>query len=190
MYGFNAYYDKNHSSNSVFMYRRIREWPHDFGNGCLIESINVPELEDTVNSLIKKIRYHGIVDAEFRKDPRDNMFKLIEINARCWMQCSLPARCGVNIPYIAYMMTIGKKIEKPIKSDEKTKWIYMPDDFRSAFKSIKDKELSFGQWIFSYYGKKEYAIFSWEDPMPFFVLFAKAVYGIIPYIKKVNHPFF
>jgi len=93
------------------MYRRIREWPHCYGNGCMIESIVEPELEEITTKLVKKIGYHGIVDAEFKKDLKDNKFKIIEINPRCWMQNGFPTSCGINFPYMAYMDAIGKKFE-------------------------------------------------------------------------------
>jgi len=166
------------------MYRRIREWPHDFGNGCFIENAIIPEFEKIITSLIKKIRYFGIVDAEFKKDPRDNMFKLIEINPRCWMQNSLPARYGINFSYIAYMDTIGKKFEKQYLNNKNIKWLFMQDDFYSSFESVKKGELSFSEWINSFRGKKEYAIFSKDDPLPFFVSSAKTAFTIIPKICK------
>jgi len=163
MYGLNAYYDKVGNPNGIFMYRRIREWPHDFGNGCAIESVYVPELEEIIDPVIKKINYRGIVDAEFKKDSRDGKFKLIEINARCWMQIGLPARCGVNIPYIAYKDAIGKNVEKAIYNKKHVKWFYMYEDILSSLKSMLKSEFSFHEWTDSFRGEKEYAIFARDD---------------------------
>ena len=183
-HGFNAYYDRDYFCNGSFMYRRIREWPHDFGNGCFIESVNIPELAKIITFLIKKIRYHGIVDAEFKKDSRDNKFKLIEINPRCWMQNSLPARCGINFPYMAYMDAIGESFENQVFDKKHVKWLFMQEDFHSALKSISKGELSFHDWMGSFKGEKEYAIFAYDDPIPFFVIFTKALFGFIPYFFK------
>ena len=177
MHGLNAYYDKTFSPNGVFMYRRIREWPHGMGNGCFIESVKIPELEKIINPLIKNIRYYGIIDAELRKDPRDNEFKLIEINSRCWMQCSLPTRCGINIPYFAYLDAIGKNLEKPKEILQNVKWLYMWEDIRSSMKSILKKDLSFLEWIKSYKGEKEYSIFAKDDIIPF-------LYSLIPFYQQ------
>jgi predicted ATP-grasp superfamily ATP-dependent carboligase len=174
MYGLNAYYDRTFTPNGIFIYRRIREWPHEFGNGCFIEQVNKPELEQIVNGLIKEIDYYGIVDAEFRKDPRDGKFKFIEINPRCWMQVCLPANYGINYPYIAYMDANGKRFEIPSMSNENIKYLFMIEDFLSSLKSIKKGELSIREWIKSYKGKKVYAIFCWSDPIPFFVFILKS----------------
>ena len=183
-HGFNAYYDKNYCCNGSFMYRRIREWPHNFGNGCFIESVNIPELEEIITCLIKKIKYYGIVDAEFKMDIRDNKFKLIEINPRCWMQNSLPARCGINLPYMAYMDAIGKRFEKLVFNQKHVKWLFMQEDLYSSFKSFSKNDLSLSEWMDSFKGEKEYAIFSNDDPLPFLVLFTKALFGVIPCFFK------
>lgn len=177
MYGLNAYFDKTFSPNGVFMYRRIREWPHGMGNGCYIESVKIPEIEKIITPLIKNIKYHGIIDAEIRKDPRDDEFKLIEINSRCWMQCSLPARCGINIPYFAYLDAIGKNIEKPTEIIENVKWLYMREDVCSSLKSFFKRDLSIFDWIKSYRGEKEYSIFAKDDIIPF-------LYSLIPFYQQ------
>ena len=188
-YGFNAYYDRNLKLNGSFMYRRIREWPHDFGNGCLIESVKIPELEKIVTDLVKKIGYYGIVDAEFKKDSRDNKFKLLEINPRCWMQNSLPARCGINYSYMAYMDAIGKNFEKQEFNGKHVKWLFMLEDLQSSLKSMLKGDLSFQEWVNSFKGEKEYTIFAWDDPIPFFVLFSKSVYLALPYLLKWASPY-
>jgi len=178
MYGVNMYYRKGFTPRNVFMYQRIREWPHDFGNGCIIQKTNIPELEKIVIDLVSKINYHGIIDAEFKKDARDNSFKLIEINARPWMQYSLASRYGVDAAYFAYMDTIGKKVEKQYLSKEDVKWVIIFDDVYSALKRIYKKELTYHQWLSSYRGKKVYAFFARDDPMPFVILVVKSLFNL------------
>jgi predicted ATP-grasp superfamily ATP-dependent carboligase len=177
MCGMNAYYDKQFIPHGFFMYRRIREWPHGMGNGCFIESEHIPELEKILTPFIKKIGYYGIVDAEFRMDPRDNVFKLIEINSRCWMQSSLSARCGANIPYLAYLASIGKTLDRDVEIKRHLKWVFMGEDFRSAIKSVINHNLSLVDWIKSYRGTIEYSILAYDDLVPFF-------YSLIPYYHK------
>ena len=173
MCGFNAYYDKKFKPNGAFVYKRIREWPPVSGNGVLIGNTTIPELEQIINPFVKKINYHGIIDAEFKKDPRDDTFKLIEINPRCWMQITFPLRYEINIPYIAYQEALGRdmNIIKPKK--EQIKWLFMYQDISSAMHSMRKRDLSMSQWIRSYSGKKEYAVFAWNDPLPFFRFICK-----------------
>lgn len=175
MYGFNAYYDHTFTPVGSFMYHRIREWPHFSGNGCLIHNIMLPELEQMITPLMKKIKYFGIVDVEFKKDIRDGSFKIIEINPRIWLQNSLPTRCGYNLPYISYLDTLNKFIENPIQIENDMKWLCFFDDMRSTFRSIKNRNFSLQEWIKSFHGKKEYAVYARDDPLPFFGLFAKYI---------------
>ena len=181
MCGFNAYYNKNFTPNGVFMYRRIREWPPVSGNGALIENVGLPELEEIITPLVKKIKYYGIVDAEFKKDPRSGMFNLIEINPRCWMQVGLPLICGANLPYIAYLDALGKDVKNITPKKEHAKWMFMFQDTPSSLKSMINDDLSLRKWISSYKGKKAYAIFAWDDPAPFFLGFVRILSSIFRY---------
>jgi D-aspartate ligase len=179
-YGFNTYYDKQGSPQGGFMYQRIRTWPPLFGNGCSIQQVHKPELESTITPLIKKIQYFGIVDVEFKKDPRDNTFKLIEINPRAWMQHSLATRCGYNFAYYSYLDALGKEISILTHSEQGVKWVYMFDDIPAAYYLIRTHQLTLKEWITSLRGPKSYAIFRLNDPLPFLKLMPKTV----PYLWK------
>jgi predicted ATP-grasp superfamily ATP-dependent carboligase len=172
-YGFNSYYKTDFTPIGIFSYRRIREWPPGSGNGVFIEQVHVPEFETTVTSLIKKIKYFGIVDTEFKKDPRTGLFNLIEINPRCWMQISFPLTAGINFPYIIYLDSIGKEIMNNVIDLQKKKWLFMFQDLSSSLRSFLHGELFLKDWYESYTGKKEYAIYAPDDPLPFlFYIFA------------------
>jgi predicted ATP-grasp superfamily ATP-dependent carboligase len=173
MYGYNAYFDENINPIGSFGYTRVREWPPISGNGVLIKNAISDEFENMITPYIKKINYHGIVDAEIKKDSRDKTYKLIEINPRCWMQVAFPMRYGINIPYIAYQDALGKIVNVINLNKEQINWLFGYQDISSAFYNIKKGNLSLGQWICSYKGKKEYSIFSWNDPLPFFRFICK-----------------
>lgn len=172
MFGFNAYYDKTGTPHGGFVYQRLREWPLGFGNGCYIQSVEQPILGQTTSFFIKRLRYHGIVDAEFKYDARDNAFKFIEINPRIWMQNSFPAHFGKNLPYFAYLDALGKQLPKTSFSNEKksVKWVYFLEDLQSSRACMRTGELSIMAWLQAYSLRNEYAVFAWDDPFPFFFL--------------------
>jgi len=181
MCGFNAYYNKNFTPNGVFMYRRIREWPPVSGNGVLIENVGLPELEEIITPLVKKIKYYGIVDAEFKKDPRSGMFNLIEINPRCWMQVELPLICGANLPHIAYLDALDKDVKNITPKKEHAKWMFMFQDIPSSLRGMLNGDLSLRELTSSHKGKKAYAIFAWDDPAPFFLGFVRTLFNLSHY---------
>ncbi len=172
MFGFNAYYDRTGHPHGRFMYQRIREWPLGFGNGCYIQQVQEPVLEQITTSVVQNLGYYGIVDAEFKYDSRDGQFKFIEVNPRIWMQNSFPSRFGNNLPYRAYADAIGKVFpENPwYKPRKNIKWVYFLEDVQSSQASMKIGTLSFTKWVQAYRFGNEHAVFAWDDPLPFFLL--------------------
>jgi predicted ATP-grasp superfamily ATP-dependent carboligase len=159
------------------MYQRIREWPLGFGNGCYIQQVQEPLLEQITTPLMKKIGYYGIVDAEFKRDPRDGIFKFIELNPRVWMQNSFPSRYGCNLPYIAYLDAIGKPIDTqiPCIPHKKINWVYFQQDLQSSRAAIQTGTLSLYAWLGAYNLRNDYAVFAWDDPLPFFMLASQSI---------------
>ena len=177
MFGYNAYVDKTGLSQGRFMYQRIREWPLGFGNGCYIRSVEQPILGDIIDVLIKNIGYFGIIDTEFKYDTRDDCFKVIEVNPRIWMQNSFPSRYGNNLPYLAYLDALGEQLpEIPTSSSHKNiKWVYFFEDIQSARQNVRTRSLSLAKWLQAYSFRNEHAIFSWDDPFPFFLYGCRSI---------------
>ena len=169
VYGLGSYVNYKSEPIGIFIYKKIRGYPKGFGTCNFVESVWEPEVFKLGTQLIQNINYHGISEIEFKKDLRDDKFKIIEVNARTWWQNRLAARCGVDVSYMAYMDAIGKDAKKIISKKEGVKWLYMSNDLRSSFESMSKGELSFTEWINSLRGEKEYATFAWDDPVPFFV---------------------
>jgi D-aspartate ligase len=172
MHGFNAYYDKTSTPHGMFQYQRIREWPIGFGNGCYIQHVSEPVLEQETTKLMKKIGYYGFVDAEFKRDPRNGIFYFIELNPRIWMQNSFPSRFGCNLPYLAYQDAIGNPVSDTATyhHDSSVKWVYFLEDIFSSKAGIKTGKISLLNWIQAYRPGNDHAIFAWDDPVPFFAL--------------------
>lgn len=177
MFGFNAYYDRTGTVRGGFVYQRLREWPVGFGNGCYIQSAEQPTLGQMTGSLVKKVGYYGIVDAEFKYDARDNTFKFIEINPRIWMQNSFPARFGKNLPYFAYLDALQKPLPEklPATVEKNVKWVYFLEDLQSARTVTRAQGLSILEWLRAYSLRNDHALFAWDDPIPIFLLGCQSV---------------
>jgi len=167
-YSFCAYFNRDSQPLATFVSRKLRQDPIGFGVGTFVKSVHEPELEKLGTDFLKKIEYKGIAEMEFKKDARDNQFKLIEINARSWTQNTLPTKSGVNIVYLSYLDAIGKfNNHNSSLYQTEVKWI---NDFRDIFSSIqyiRGNELSLNKWVRSLKGTKEFAVFTWDDPLPF-----------------------
>ncbi len=167
----NAYFNQISEPLGIFTHRVVRQYPLNLGTSPHTVSVWIPEIAEMCISFLKKIKYQGLMDADIRRDPRDNKFKFIEINARVGWQSSLAMRCGVNLSYLAYMDAIGKDNKTTPPQREGIKWLYMFDDLRSSAMSMLRGQLSPISYMKSLRGEKEYAIFAWDDPYPFFVSF-------------------
>jgi len=174
-YCLNAYYNKDFEPIGIFSSKRRREWPIMRGCGCLIEKISDTELIEKITYLMKNIGYFGIIDAEFKLDLRDNKFKLIEINARPWMQIGLCSKFGINHCYIAYLDAIGKKYDFKLIESNYYKWLFFYDDIKASITMALKNQVTFKEWIKSLKGKKEYAFFSKDDLLPFIIYTSKLI---------------
>ncbi|MEJ5328353.1 MAG: hypothetical protein WHU54_08945 [Candidatus Bathyarchaeia archaeon] len=170
VYGLAGYIDKDHQLKGLFAYRRIRGWPLDFGCNSLIESIPIKQVEGVTCSLLdylRKIKYYGLFEAEFKRDARDDVFKLIEINARPWWQNFFPTACGLNLVLIAFLDSVGLKVPFNKNYRAGLKWVHFFNDICSAITLFHNGELGLFDWLFSYSNVKDFAYFNVKDLLPF-----------------------
>ena len=65
--------------------RRVRKYPPDLGDstsGIFISLDEVAEPLRSLDELLAGLGYRGMVSAEFKLDPRDGVYKLLEVNCR------------------------------------------------------------------------------------------------------------
>jgi predicted ATP-grasp superfamily ATP-dependent carboligase len=168
LYSFCPFF-KDHKVITAIMGRRSRQHPMDFGHAStFVEIVEIPELQEISERFLKAIDFYGIAEVEFMKDPRDGRYKLIEVNPRVWGWHTLAIAAGVDLPFILYQDMIGEEIEvcPPLKG---IKWVRLITDIPTVFLEIFRGNMKTSDYIKSMKGKKEDAVFSFNDPLPFFV---------------------
>jgi D-aspartate ligase len=159
--------------------RRPRQHPMEFGRAStLVETIDCPELEALAGRLLAGTGYSGLAEVEFMYDHRHSRFKLLEVNARIWGWQSIARRAGVNLPYLTYAQTLGQAAT-PGVPEAGVKWIRLITDMPTALGEIRERRLTLGQYVRSLRGKKEFAVLSASDPLPFVMELL-----LIPYYAK------
>lgn len=169
LFGIGGYFDKESHPQGFFAYRRLREWPHGFGNSTLIESISLSDvrsIRDMALNYLHDLGYYGVMEAEFKKDPRDGNYKFLEVNARSWWQNSFPAKCGINIVLMAYLDAVGKGIEHVDKYETGIKWINIYNDLLSSMKLLREGKMTARKWLYSLRAVSDEAYFSRDDVLP------------------------
>ncbi len=90
---------------AVFSHQRLREKPPSGGVSVLRESIAVDEhARDHAERLLSALRWNGVAMVEFKRDTRDGVLKLMEINGRFWGSLQLAIDAGVDFPALLIRM--------------------------------------------------------------------------------------
>ena len=92
-----SYLDAESRPLAVFTGHKLRQYPHAGGSCLAGVSRWDDKLADAALRLLQELRFHGVSQVEFKRDPRDGRFCLMEVNARHWKWHGLAARCGVNL---------------------------------------------------------------------------------------------
>lgn len=168
IYQVGTLFDDNLQLIGLFMGQKLNQFPAYFGAGALVKSVRDEEVIEKGVSFLKALGFKGLSVAEFKRDPRDGQLKFIEINARTWLWHSLSGRCGVDLSYLYYLLLTKQNPEPKLKQTEGIKWIYLVRHYLSSREKRKKGDLTGSQWLRNLKGKKEYALFAWDDPLPFF----------------------
>ena len=163
-----CYLDKGHIPLAAFIKKKLRQFPNDMGLGSLMESVRNDELSDMTINLFKGIGYHGPGEVEYKKDPRDGKYKMIEINARLTLQNRLADYCGINFPLIQYKDVLGYVNSSIVwEYPEHIRWLWAEIDVESFKELSRNNKISLAEWFRSFSGARIEAVFSTKDPLPF-----------------------
>ena len=157
--------------------RRRRQHPLQFGRASTyVETIDAPVVEELSERFLRSINYYGLVEVEYKLDPRDSQYKLLDVNARTWGYHSLGRRAGVDFSYMLYADQLGIPI-KSSKAEPGWSWVRMMTDLPAALMAIRGRDLSLLSYFQSIKNCNVEAVFSATDPMP-----GLAEVALIPYL--------
>jgi D-aspartate ligase len=146
--------------------RRARQHPREFGRSATyVESIDLPVIEELSLRFLKAIDYYGLVEVEFKQDPRDSEYKLLDVNARSWGFHSLGSAAGVDFSYMLYADQVGKPI-LPSRGKSGVGWMRLLTDVPTAASDILHKSVTFGQYLASLRKTRVESVFCQKDPLP------------------------
>jgi predicted ATP-grasp superfamily ATP-dependent carboligase len=173
-----SYLDAQSRPLAQFTGHKLRQHPPRFGHVSMAVSAWVPELAEAGLRLLHELGYHGVSQVEFKRDPRDGRYRLMEVNARHWMWHSLATACGVNLSLAAYRDAIGDPYMAPRQVDGK-KWVVALTDARDALSRWRHGEEKLGPWLRSYKGVKVDGLYSLRDPLPGLLITGRQLKRII-----------
>ena len=159
--------------------RRRRQHPPEFGRAStFVETTDVPLLETLSERFLQAIGYYGLVEIEYKLDPRDGRYKLLDVNARAWGYHSLGQRAGVDFPFLLFADQLGEQIA-PCRARVGVRWVRLVTDLPTAAYQLAHGQLDWRRYLRSLVGFDVEAVFSLEDPFP-----AVAEIALIPYLSR------
>ena len=171
-----AFFRDGHAHSSLVA-KRGRQHPREFGRAATyVETIDLPEVEELSERFLKAINYYGLVEVEFKQDPRDGRYKLLDVNARTWGFHSIGCGAGVDFPYLLFADQMGLPLERS-RGRAGIGWLRLVTDIPTALSELVHGHLSWGSYFRSLRSTRVESVFCREDPLP-----SLAEFILLPYI--------
>ena len=149
-YFVDGYVDRAGRIKALFARRRLRIYPPDFGNSTAMVSIPLDDVQQAVDSVctvLHAVGYHGIFSGEFKRDPRDGRFKLLEINTRPWWFIDFAVRCGVDVCRMAYDDALGLPVAAVGDYKVGATCVFPYYDFFAVQPMLADGRMTWRRWM-------------------------------------------
>lgn len=164
-YSYCAFF-RDGEAHSTLIARRLRQHPREFGRAATyVETIDFPEIEELAERFLRAIDYYGLVEVEFKQDPRDGQFKLLDVNARTWGFHSLGVPAGVDFAYLLYADQVGRPVERG-RARAGVGWLRAITDLPTAALDLWDGEIDLRSYRRSLRNTRAESVFCLQDPLP------------------------
>jgi len=146
--------------------RRTRQYPADFGRASTyVETVDRPQIEAPARALLRELGWTGLVEVEFKLDPRDGRHKLLDVNPRVWGWHTLCGRAGVDFPYLLWRVACGEPVPS-VAARPGVRWVRTTTDLPVVVRELLARRMSVRAYARSLRGPREGAIFARDDVRP------------------------
>ena len=157
--------------------RKLSQYPDSFGVYSSASNETVPGLIEAGRALVQELDLFGIVEPEFKLDPRDGELKLMEVNLRSMMWHRTGAVAGVNLPEAQWLNALGEPVPESSVDSGKVRHVYASHEVGNLI-GRKGYCIEFVRLMYGP-GDREWAFWNLRDPGPFirsWKSFAKVVF--------------
>lgn len=147
--------------------RKVRQGPLRFGTSAVFETRFEPEVLELGLQLLRSSGYTGFAHVEFALDPRDDTFKVLEVNTRLPVWAGIALNHTFDMALIAYDDLCGRSqpARETFRGD--LAWVYLAKDLWVSAQMARRRELSLGEFLAHHVRTgKVRAIFAADDPIP------------------------
>ena len=162
-----GFVDAGGEIRAIFVRRRLRMYPPDFGNSTFMESVapaDEPGAVDTARRLLAGVRYRGVFSLETKRHADDGAYYALEVNARPWWYVEFAARCGVDVSWLAYRDALGEPVDSVMEYSVGRRCVYPYYDW-AAIRALGPTRPTHLGWLREVAGAAQ-PVWSAEDPIP------------------------
>ncbi len=160
LYTLGSYLAQDGEALGIFCGRKLRQTGEKMGVCRVGESVWAEPVVTDGLKLLRALDFHGVSQVEFKLDPRNGRFKLIEVNPRLWQWHGLASASGVDLTHIAYLDLIGQRPAPVRMTREGRRW---------AISFVSDGPACLQRPPYTD------AVFALDDPMPALVQASRLV---------------
>jgi len=150
-----------------FTAKHLRKAPPEFGSPCIAMSKQVPEVLEPGRKILQAMGFYGYSCTEFKKDARDGVYKLMEVNGRHNLSTLLAVNCGINFPWLHYCHLVDGITPKQTRFREELYWVDMERDLPYIPRRIFRQKESISQILEPYVHPHISAVYDSHDIKPF-----------------------
>jgi predicted ATP-grasp superfamily ATP-dependent carboligase len=146
--------------------RRTRQYPLDFGyTSTFVETVDAPDIEEAACRFLRSIGYSGLVEVEFKRDPRDGRAKILDVNPRAWTWNALGSIAGVDFGHVLWRLMMGETVA-PVRATAGVAWMHGSRDMLAAVLGMMAGRLKPADYLRSWSKPLVYAGFAKDDLIP------------------------
>jgi D-aspartate ligase len=165
-FNYNSYYARGQFID--FTAQKLRLAPPEFGLPRVVVSRDVPEIVEPARKMLQAVGYAGYSCTEFKLDPRDGVYKFMEVNGRVNRSILHALGSGINFPWIMYRdLVLGEPIGAPERDRTQVYWVDLASDIRYSVRESRSGRQSLAEVLRPYRGRKVFAVGSGLDVRPF-----------------------
>lgn len=164
---YNAYFHRGEAL-AEFTAVHVRNAPPSWGSPRVAASADIPEVIEPGRRILRALDFEGYACTEFKRDSRDGVYKLMEVNGRHNLSTMLAVRCGINFPWLHYRHLAYGDTPSTQGFETGIHWIDITRDVGYSIIHRRQERYSLKQYLEPYLRRHVFAIFDWGDPAPFF----------------------
>lgn len=176
----NLYVDRLGEVKSFFLYDSIHLYPEEGGTSTMNVLIKRKDIQETCESLVKRMNLRGVIGIDLMLDKRDAIGKIIEINPRASHAITIGFLSGINLTQqiledafdfpVTQFDNIDSNLCVRIAQTDILWWLTSKNRFKKSPRNLG-------------YRRVREQMFYWDDPLPWFTYLLE---GIKDYRKKMK----